>query len=308
MGYYKLSRFLFYIICSLCFPLIIYHFVWLIIHWKVYTIHQIDQVVLYSILVRMIIIHASVFQMQHIQYKEMIYVLNQAYHFGASHEIFCGPLVISYCPLQLILRTTFIAKSIEAFCDSVAVAHGGINVVSIFIFFIVLLENTIVYSSNMYPKSTCFRNCKSPVSFSNCCKRFQSLRIVLNLVNLVDFYFQTVIIFVGIILASCCSYMTIKMYGKIPLFYFMMMPCLAIMGIKIAIIQTYLESIPYKNTQKFKTFWKYQLKRKEDKKMLRACKPFGFCLGLYGIATAQHGLYICDDIIRNTVSIILLGT
>ncbi len=40
--------------------------------------------------------------------------------------------------------------------------------------------------------------------------------------------------------------------------------------------------------------------------VLRACQPSGYDLGPYRICTAKLGISICVDIIRNTVTMILL--
>ncbi len=64
--------------------------------------------------------------------------------------------------------------------------------------------------------------------------------------------------------------------------------------------------MPYTQTKKFKTFWTLNSLRKEERKRLQACKPTGFVLGPYGVCASKLGLHICDDIVHNTVTMILL--
>ncbi len=56
----------------------------------------------------------------------------------------------------------------------------------------------------------------------------------------------------------------------------------------------------------FKMYWKKIVVRKEDLRRLNACRPFSVELGPYGMSTSKLGLLICDDIIKNSVTILLL--
>ncbi len=101
--------------------------------------------------------------------------------------------------------------------------------------------------------------------------------------------------------------MTITMYNRLNLMVYLFNPTVAITCFIIALVLTYLASIPFENSKMFCKKWIPHLTKKEHRKMLVACQPFGFQLGPYGVGIARLGLYICDDIIQNTVDMILLG-
>jgi hypothetical protein len=112
---------------------------------------------------------------------------------------------------------------------------------------------------------------------------------------------------VGVFLASGCACITIRMYGKMSIFTYILFPTLTMICVLDAIIMTYLGSIPYQRCQEFKSWWKLKFRRKEDNTYLKACQPTGFVIGPYGICNAALGLRICDDYIQNTVTVLLLG-
>ncbi len=98
------------------------------------------------------------------------------------------------------------------------------------------------------------------------------------------------------------------MYHILNIFVYLLAPVTAIIGIVLAMVLTYLADFPYKNSKMFLLYWKQILTRKEDRKVLNACVPTGFHLGPYGLARAKLGLQICDDIVRNTVTLLVLGS
>ncbi len=75
-----------------------------------------------------------------------------------------------------------------------------------------------------------------------------------------------------------------------------------------AFLPTFLGNIVLEDSIRFLRYWGLNLKRKENKKMLHACKPIGYILGPYGIGRTQLGLLIADDIMRNMVSLVLLDS
>lgn len=64
--------------------------------------------------------------------------------------------------------------------------------------------------------------------------------------------------------------------------------------------------IPRKNVSRFRELAKMERLSRENRQRLRAIPDVGFVVGPYGICSAPVGLRICDDIINNTATIILL--
>ncbi len=100
--------------------------------------------------------------------------------------------------------------------------------------------------------------------------------------------------------------MTLKMYNILHFVTYIIAPPLTLLCFVIAILLTFMADIPSKNSLLFRHFWKTRVKTKEHRLALLGCTPIGFRLGPYGIANAKLGLCICDDIIQNTVNVLLL--
>jgi len=145
------------------------------------------------------------------------------------------------------------------------------------------------------------------LKFRLCYKRFRTLQIFLILGNSIFKDFLTILIFVGVLAASSAAFMTLKMYGVVNIFMYLLGPAATILGFVLALILTHLANFPFKNTRIFGLYWRHFANNKENKRLLRTCRPCGFSLGPYGVARALLGLQICDDIIHNTVTVLLLG-
>lgn len=133
------------------------------------------------------------------------------------------------------------------------------------------------------------------------------MQVVLIIANDIESEFSSILIFVGVFLGSIGAYMTVKMFSMLSLFIYMLAPAITITCFGIALLHTYLGSFPYRNSNNFLAEWKYSAVKEEERMMILACQPIGFKLGLYGNATSMLGVKICDEIIRNTVNMLLLG-
>ncbi len=100
--------------------------------------------------------------------------------------------------------------------------------------------------------------------------------------------------------------MNLKMYGLVNIFMYLLGPTKSITCIVLALLLAYLSNIPYKNTKIFKSYWKQFVMGKANKRSLSGCAPFSINAGPYGKATSILGMSICDDIIQNTVTMLLL--
>lgn len=325
-------------ILFLLFPLFVARLVWLLCNWKKFAVQHIEQVVLYGIVVCVLLDYIAADHLQINHFKPVIHLVNQSFSivtpestpdtiknyfeipiFGkvSQNEIFvygfsicfamispscfAAPFALPYLPLQLVFGTHILVKLCESCLYGFCVAYGASVVLSVNLIAIVFLCNIISYAKCLVPSTN------TRLRFFKYLKRYRKCRILLYLGALIYTNFLMLYIVVGIVLASACACITIKMYGKINILIYLVFPSLTIICVVNAIMLTYLASIPLQRSKKFKTWWTLMLSRKEDMKILKACKPFGFDLGPYGLCTAALGLRICDDYIQNTVTIILLG-
>lgn len=88
----------------------------------------------------------------------------------------------------------------------------------------------------------------------------------------------------------------------------MYVPCtvMFLIDMFVAIAYTALGSIPSENVQRFYRSWKRVLQRKEERKLLKCVPVIGYRVGPYGLSTPLLGLLICEDVINNVLSLMLL--
>jgi hypothetical protein len=133
------------------------------------------------------------------------------------------------------------------------------------------------------------------------------MQILVIIGNNIQSEFLCALITVGVFLGSVGTFMTLKMYSKLNLFLYMIGPATTMTCFGLAFLLTFLNNFPNKNSKIFKFYWKQFVARKEDKRMLYACKPYGVDLGPYGMSTSRLGLLICDDMLQNSVAMLLLA-
>ncbi len=320
------------------FPLAFARLAYLFLNWNTYTVFEMEQAVFYVIFVCVILIYIPAEHLQCTQYFHIIYLTNETisivpakftptntivdfklpiFDKSCLNEIciysfsicfasvvpacFAAPFALSYLPLQLVLGNSYLVKLCEAVLFLFGASFGVFTFLSVNLLAFMFLDNIMCYTKSFFPEKD------FGPRFSKYSNRFRKCQVLLKLGALIYTHFLTSLIFVGILLASSCACIAIKMYGEINILIYLLFPSLTMICVVNAVALTYLGSIPYRHSENFKSFWAKLLTRKEDKRLLRACKPIGFELGPYGLCTTALGLRICDDMIHNTVTILLLG-
>ncbi len=326
-------------------PIILYRLLWLLFHWNSFTIHHVDQIIVYVFDFAAATIFLSAFFTVHTHNAELQFIVNQRCKiiplftdistrfnfsirlpfFGKMSTLELGvyylsfiasilavgistvPFAVSYEPIQWILNSSSISsKCFAASVYLVYTGYGSVTIVSIMLLNIAILEGIVSYSStihfNKFPFSSFMR-----LRFQRCYKRYRTMQIILILANHIFSKFITILIFVGILMASSGAFVSLKMYSLLNITMYMMGPATTLLAFVLPLWLTYLANFPYKNTKIYKIYWKKFVTGKENKRLLRACVHVGLNLGPYGMVKAILGLHICDDIIRNTVTLLLLG-
>ncbi len=167
-----------------------------------------------------------------------------------------------------------------------------------------MFEGIHLFSNTIYVKNgnpnILFRK---TIRFADCYKRFRITQMLVNTFGDIIVSFLVVLIFAGIILSSCGVYITFKIQHKISL---VLGPAITLVCILLAIVLNHLGDFPHKNSRQFHQFWNIFARKIEHKKKLKACPLLGFYWGPYGLATAGLGLTICDKIVNNAVTVLLL--
>ncbi len=326
-------------------PLILYRLLWLFFHWKYFTVNHVDQIIVHIFGLGAAAIFLPACYTIHVHNIEIQYIINQRckivpviaevtnklnffvtvpflgktsifeiFIYGLSSVflilvlgITTLPFAVSYEPVQWTLSSSSIAaKLLAAFIYFIYMTYAAVMVLSILLIIIVALEGIVSYSFKLHFYKCPYSNLMR-LKFRLCYKRFRTLQIFIIIGNFILVDFLTTLIFVGVLAASSAAFMTLKMYSLLNIFMYLLGPAATILCLELALGLTYLANFPYKNTKVFKLYWKQFATSKENRRLLKACVPSGFNLGPYGVARALLGLHICDDIIRNTVTLLLLG-
>ncbi len=259
--FHKLFRFfvmLSFII--LVIPIIFYRLLWLFFHWKSFTIDHVDQIIVYLFGLAAAIIFLPAYYTIHFYNIEAQYMINQRYKivpviaelparinffitlpflgktsvlellvFGLSSGFLvlvlgatALPFAVSYEPVQWILATSSSkSKLFASLIYFVYVTYAAEMVLSILLLIIIFLEGVVSYSSTLHyyklPYSSLMR-----LKFRLCCKRYRTLQIFLRMGNSIVLEFLTILIFVGILLASSGAFMSLKMYSLLNIFMYLL--------------------------------------------------------------------------------------
>lgn len=233
------------------------------------------------------------------------------------------PLAISWCPIQLVLGSSNFVKIFASLFYWFSVLYLAWIAVSIFLLFFLVLDTILTLSSKFQAHGTHLHRpcsgegCPNEVmiqkrhmistNFNRSFKRYLKVRLLIILLSNVITTFLTVLAFIGILLISFATFATLKLAKFMHILLYISAPVVAIGGFVFTIVVSHMADVPYRNSLNFGSFWKRKLTRRADRMRLRSCLPIGLSLGPYGIATASLGLNICNVIVDNTVTILLIG-
>lgn len=303
---------------------------WLIIHWKSYTFLHMDEFAIYSIGLSSTLLTAICSFIVHSKNNDICYVINElcklarinsnakstqrnflgeyfVYGFAACFVplplafIFL-PFAITYDPSQLIFGINLPTKIFAAISYSLVMPY------LIWIFYTFLALQVVFLEGLNVLLKNCWGRPKSNKTFYTCYANLKVVHILIQISNKTTNLFYTTTVFIGILLASCGIYASLKMYDKLEhIFTYLACPMISVICFVIAIMLTYLMDLSYKSMLQFQYFWKRNLKRRQEKQMLKTCVPIGILVGPLGVGTANLGLRICDDIVDNAVSLLIMG-
>lgn len=224
--------------------------------------------------------------------------------FFACTMLMLGPLVVDFCPLQLVFGTGLIVKLCGIVLYGPLIMHGFPVIFSLVLLEIMFLELVTEYSHRLY--GTLGRNKLRAFSFRKYVTMFQVMRMVITLHRLVCETLFVSLLIVGIFMISCAGYATISLYYELPLFVYLIAPILTVAGFIVAIVFTHMASTPFENVKRSNISWGLVLYTRKDRLTLRSMPQVGFTLGPYGLVTRKLGLLICEDIVENVVNLLML--
>ncbi len=321
--------------------IITFRWFWLIFHWKSFTCHNVEQLIVYTIGLVFGLIYLPVYQLFRNKSLGVTSAINHACNLNPKSDIksmhklhtsckqasiqdlfvfsftfgftlvlpvfFCIPFALPYLPLQLIFGShpsvCFCAGILYSICGT----NGAFPVLYSFLIIIVFTEQLYTFTATLIDKtSRQARNTRSNLLLQNLHK-LRIAQVLYERCNNLFSHFWTNLIFVGVLLGSCGAFVTLKMYAQLNLISYMFAPTVLIFSLVVAVVFNNLFGLLYEHSRKFKQYWYLHATGTYAKKMIQACKPFGFQVGPYGISTRKLGIMICDDIVHCTVNTLLLA-
>ncbi len=316
------------------------HLIWLLLNWETYTYNHGNEAILYFIAVfALLILNYCNYLIVTKPDNRILYLtfacklvpdnsttipkstllnkctLKQLFVYGLSGffliailSAFLYPFAISVDPVQIAMGTSIYAKVIAAITYGLVGSYSSWYILSTFTLYIAAFEKLDMYIRKLVYKLPQQTNIQPKPShkFYKCFNVFQtsSVALTIGLESVVDFPF--ILVSAGVVLCSITTTGMLTMWGRINIMIYFLLPAISGICFSIALVVTHVGALPYVNALKCLRFWKYHLRERIDKRMLRTLRPFGFLMGPYGMCTKKLGLLICDDIINNTVSLLLM--
>lgn len=228
-----------------------------------------------------------------------------------------SPFKFSHDPFQMFLGKTIYVKVLAMTVFSSTFYYLPTSFFAILSFSVAYLDRITVFSKSLVAsvsKSSESHDSALAGAPKSIQKRFQlSYRRHTIIVLIMDRFnesfsvFYAGLIMIGVLLATCCTYAILKMFGKVINAVYFMFTWTVIVCFTVALGFTYWAGLTCIHSRKSISYWKVYATRKETKKLLQAILVRGFDTGPYGVACAKLGLMICDDIIRNSVTLLLLS-
>lgn len=118
--------------------------------------------------------------------------------------------------------------------------------------------------------------------------------------------FLSVSSFIAEFLGTVRFYAVLKMYGSIPTVSHGSAATVVLTAFILFNVITYLGSKPYAYMQHFRRYWRHRVSSKADKLLVQSSPMEGFKVAPYGIITQLIGPMMCDDVIQNTITLLLI--
>lgn len=260
--------------------------------------------------------------------------------------LFALPFAIDYDPVQLAVRLfldnrnihlkistvkrlvvfIFVKISIGIYYFKLGL-HGMASFLSFLLFCIAFGEGMQIYSGKFYVrpmKIVLSRHMQQIVQeigmtrlsgnrarfgnvrFTTCYHKYRCCQMMLTLAITITADLFLVLSCVGVLLAACSGYVTLKLYNELPLLFYLCCPVIFVIAIIIVFILTYLADKPNRNGLRFRRFWGHLVRGKEERRILLACSEFGYCLGPFRNAKAGIGLLVTHIIFQCTANLLLV--
>lgn len=249
-----------------------------------------------------------------------------AYGFGitfASFPLFVlfAPLTLDFCPLGILFRyifgSTVMALDIELWYKygiilmfgciyAVIVCYGAGIMLCLMIVLIVYVEGIQKVTGSLYKRNTLKgKNCK--LQFYRVFKSFRQVQILVDQMNFVLSRFTLIMTVVGILLAGWSAYATLMMRHELPLITYLSCIIIVALCLIIDFVLIGFASIPNRDGEIFKQYWKSVLKLRVEKRQLLSCPSIGYNIGPLINVKMSMALSIACAMADCTANIVLLN-
>lgn len=273
--------------------------------------------------------------LHHVQQKEFtspqsqsiyqLYANSIAISFIAFPLLTCAiPFFINCDPAQIVYRKvyqfvkgyhpreTFLVQLASGILYSCIVSYGTAYILCVLI---------IVTASFEYFASLSYKLCATKkrrdldnhrqrkannFNFSGCLKVYRELQIVINIFNRTMHKFAMVLHYVGELLSSCCLFLVVTQYGKVPMFAYIMCPIIFSGNLMINYVLVYLANTPNANGKRFQRYWKSVVAKRTGDRDLVSCPTLGISIGPLKNISLVSTLIFIDTVCGTTINMVLL--
>ncbi len=222
----------------------------------------------------------------------------------ASLCFFAAPFAWSFLPLQILFGHSLVVNIVSSLQQGIQWGYIIWYLISSIQLFISILELAEIYTSDLTVKLDMSKCCPQK-AFMKLYIKYRRMQILTIVTNQATANVSLVFIYVGVLCGSVCTYTTLTGRASFQFWMYLIFPIVSVHAFALSILVPNYAATFSNNICKYLQFWKMHCIKKEERKVLRSCPIYGVKAASYGFFTAQTGLQICDDIISNTVTLML---
>ncbi|CAL8137731.1 unnamed protein product [Orchesella dallaii] len=228
------------------------------------------------------------------------------------------PFVMDYDPLQFFLWqitpkniSKYWITVVASFCYGLLTIHGTTTALTVILIIIIFGDGVDKISYKLLPAAKMNEmDSNYRLAFNKGISLHRILQILIRLGNKALSDYLAVLLMMGDLLVAGSGYFVILRYHHVPMLAYLAACCVMVLGFATTFLLTEMADVPYRNDNRFKRFWKEQLKfvgrRREIRLGIRSCPQIGFSMVIIRNVQKSTGLTIADNFLNSIANIVLL--
>lgn len=211
---------------------------------------------------------------------------------------------------QLPLILDWVSRLLPSLIVIFACIHGGMVVLTVMFLFVVIPAEAMlkVTSNKLFLNENSTRmGVQKVLKFQQVYREFRRVQIFIFAMDQAILEFSAALAGMGILAASSCGYTVLIMFSDktFPTLMYVCAGAIFIICMSLNFALHLLASIPKKNVETFRTYWKLYVRIRYDKQCLQSCPVVGYSVGFLRNVGCQTALSIADTILNITATMAL---